>query len=177
MPTPFPFLQRLNTQLGEYFRPEIPQVKNFDLKSLTPKEAIPSIGRTIKGIMGKYIKSSEGEYFPQRITKLPSQEQNRQLQDFFSQAITGATVSPKLPLTRADIGLARGMSSNIENIRPISMDDVNSIMQVAQQKLDIPEKILNKLMLQQIIAEILGLAQQPRQQIGGLKNLLKRGRR
>lgn len=60
MATPFPFLQRLQTQLGEYFRPELPQVKNFDLQKYVPKDVVPSIGRTIKGLLSAGVRGVEG---------------------------------------------------------------------------------------------------------------------
>lgn len=87
------FSSKLNEVLGTNTKTNGYGIGGGGISDLKDKlfEAIQNKANEYKD---KYIKSPEGEWFPNRVSKLPIEEQNKIWEDFFSSAIVGATSAP-----------------------------------------------------------------------------------
>ena len=75
---------------------------------------LPSLLELAKQFKNNYIQSPEGQAFPNAYFRKPPQEQNKQLADIFTNAVTGATVAP-----------SNAQLAKLFNKLPLSLEDRN----------------------------------------------------
>lgn len=83
-------------RLRDYFEPKIQSVTEQyspNLLSLIQQYQNP-LQKPVEGFLNERVYSPEGQLFPQSLTRLPSEEQNRLYGELFQNAIMGATSSP-----------------------------------------------------------------------------------
>ena len=84
---------------------------------------------------------------------------NPEAVNFASQMATGMTSQP---IPRGDLALARQLAQKQQSLNPITLEEFQQALKSAKTNLQIPDKILKKMKLQDILAEILGAAEKPR---------------